>query len=59
MSEIINLRRFSKQKRREEARQEAAENAAKYGRTPAERKKSEAEAERLKNRLDGHIREEP
>ncbi len=59
MSKIINLRRFSKQKQREVARQKAAENAAKFGRTPEQRQKDEEDARRLKKHLDGHIREDP
>jgi len=59
MSEIINLRTFSKQKKRELHAKKAAENAAKYGRTKAEKKAEEEAAKTAARRLDGHKRADP
>jgi hypothetical protein len=59
MSEIINLRTVSKQKKRELHARKAAENAAKYGRTKAERKAELATSEAAARRLDGHKRTDP
>lgn len=56
MSEIINLRTFSKQKKRELHAKKAAESAAKYGRTKAEKKAEEEAAKTAARRLDGHKR---
>jgi hypothetical protein len=59
MSEMVNLRMFSKQKRRELDRKKAAEGAAKHGRTKAEKKAEEAAARTAARHLDGHKRTEP
>jgi hypothetical protein len=59
MAKIINLRRFSKQKQREEQARQAAENAVKFGRTKAERALTEKQNAASEARLDGHKREDP
>jgi hypothetical protein len=59
MSEVISLRTFSKQKKRELHARKAAENAAKYGRTKAEKKAELAASEAAARRLDGHKRTDP
>ena len=56
---MVNLRMFSKQKRRELDRKKAAEGAAKHGRTKAEKKAEEAAARTAARHLDGHKRTEP
>ena len=56
-AKIINLARARKDRNRAEARQIADENAAKHGRTKAERKRQEAEAARQSDTLDAHQRE--
>ena len=59
MSEIVNLRLFSKQKKRHLHAEKATENAAKHGRTKAEKKAERAAAEAAARRLDGHKRADP
>jgi hypothetical protein len=59
MSETINLRTFSKQKKRELDSRRAAESAAKHGRTKAEKKAEFAALETAARRLDGHKRTDP
>jgi hypothetical protein len=56
MSEIINLRTVSKQKKRQMQARKAAENAAKHGRTKAEKKAELAASKAAARRLDGHKR---
>lgn len=53
MAEIVNLRRARKDKARRDAEVAAAANRASHGRTPAERKRDEAEARRLAKIVDG------
>ena len=54
MAEIVNLRRFRKQKQRAE-RQDAAEaNRRKHGLTAAEKKQKAAEEALAERRLAGH-----
>ncbi|MEF3046197.1 DUF4169 family protein [Pseudotabrizicola sp. L79] len=57
MAEIINLRTVKKQAARAAARKSADANAAKFGRSRAERSLTEAEAEQAARKLDGHRRE--
>jgi hypothetical protein len=57
MAEIINLRTAKKQAARKAARARGDENAAKFGRTKAERDLQAAEAAKSSRDLDGHRRE--
>ena len=57
MAEIVNLRQAKKQAARKAARAKGDENAAKFGRTKAEREVQEARAEKAARDLDGHRRE--
>ena len=57
MTGPINLNRERKLRARREARRRADENAARHGRTKAERATQETEAERAATRLDDHRRE--
>ena len=59
MAEIVNLRQAKKQAARKAARAAADANAAKFGRTKAERKLETARAEQAERRIDGHLREPP
>lgn len=59
MAEILNIRRFSKQKMREKRAVEASENAAKHGRTKEEKSRDRAAAKALKKHLDSHKRHDP
>lgn len=54
MAEIVNLTRFRKAQARTQARRDADANAAKFGRTKAERKLEEARAEQAQARLEAH-----
>lgn len=54
MSQITNLTRFRKQKAREDARRQADENAAKFGRTRAQKDAEARDAERAAQHLDRH-----
>ena len=54
MASIINLNRFRKKKKREEAAQTADENRAKFGRTKAQKNKDILEKEQAASHLDGH-----
>ncbi len=54
MSNIINLNRFRKTKKRSEEVQTAAENRSKFGRTKSAKTKETSEAEETARRLDGH-----
>ena len=54
MAEIINLNRFRKNKRRAEKRQEADENAVKFGRSKAEKELDQARQSKADRDLDGH-----
>jgi len=58
MAEVVNLRSARKGKARAEARAEADENAAKFGRTKAQKAREAAEAERIKAELDGKKRQD-
>lgn len=58
MAEIVNLNRFRKQAARAEARATADANAAKFGRSKAQKKLEEAEAAKARATLDAHRRED-
>lgn len=57
MAEIINLRQAKKQAARKAARSQADANAAKFGRTKAERDLERLHAEEATRALDAHKRE--
>lgn len=57
MADPVNLSQFRKQRARAEARQVADANAAKFGRSKAQRLREAAEAEQARRRLEGHRRE--
>jgi hypothetical protein len=57
MAEIVNLRSVKKQAARKADRAAADANAAKFGRTKAERELEQARAERAAQQLDAHKRE--
>ncbi len=57
MAEIVNLRQAKKAKARGAARVEADANAAKFGRSKAEKAREAAEAARAKAELDGKKRD--
>ena len=57
MAEVINLRTAKKQAARKAARSVADANAAKHGRTKAERELEKARAEKAAKVLDSHKRE--
>lgn len=57
MTQPVNLNRFRKQKARAEKRRTGDENAAKHGRSKAEKLLDEARAEKARRDLDGHERE--
>ncbi len=55
---VINLRAARKAKTRAAAKSRADENAARHGRSKAERAQDAAEADKSARHLDGHKREE-
>ena len=55
---IVNLNTARKQAARAQKRVQADANAAKFGRTKAQRKLEETEADMARNKLDQHKREE-
>jgi len=57
MGEIINLRAARKAALRAKARAQGDENAAKFGRSKAERTQSAAHEEKARRDLDAHRRE--
>ncbi len=57
MAEIVILRQVKKQAARKAARTKANANAAKFGRTGAERALERARAEKATKTLDAHRRE--
>lgn len=59
MAEITNLNRFRKQRSRDDARRAGDANAAKFGRTRAERAAEAQDATRAARHLDQHRRETP
>lgn len=58
MAGITNLNRFRKQQARAEARRTADANAAKHGRTKAQRLAEKAQAERAARHLDQHRKDD-
>lgn len=58
MTEIINLRAKRKETDRKAARAQADTNAAKFGRTKAERDLEAARAAKAARALDGHKRDD-
>ncbi|SOB91937.1 MULTISPECIES: DUF4169 family protein [Rhodobacter] len=58
MAEIINLNRFRKAAARQEARTKADANAAKFGRTKAQKQLEEAQAQKARDLLDGAKRDD-
>ncbi|MFN7223127.1 MAG: DUF4169 family protein [Paracoccaceae bacterium] len=57
MAKIVNLRQVKKQVARKVARAQADENAAKFGRTKAERDLHKAQAEKSARDLAAHKRD--
>jgi sRNA-binding protein len=57
MAKIVNLRAARKAKERETSRAAGDQNAAKFGRTKAEKDLEKARAEKARRDLDGHARE--
>lgn len=57
MSQVTNLNQFRKQKARAEKRAQGDANAAKFGRTKAERDLEPARKDKERRDLDGHKRE--
>ncbi len=57
MAKVTNLNRFRKQKARAEKRARADENAAKHGRTKAQKALETARADKAARDLDGHEKE--
>jgi uncharacterized protein DUF4169 len=53
MASVVNLNRFRKEKKHEDAKQRAAENRARHGRTKAERRGEEEAKQRMDELLDG------
>lgn len=58
MTQITNLNRFRKQKAREDARQQADANAAKHGRTKAQKLTEQADKDRAAKHLNGVKRDD-
>ena len=57
MDKIVNLNRFRKEKARAEARAKGDANAAKFGRSKAERTLEAAQKQKAAQKLDGHLRD--
>jgi len=57
MAEIINLRAVKKARSRTETRAQADANAAKFGRTKAERAIEKTHSDKARQALDAHKRE--
>ena len=51
---LVNLNRARKDRARETARRQAEENAARFGRSKADRAAEAAKAEKARRDLDGH-----
>jgi Domain of unknown function (DUF4169) len=58
VGEIVNLKRFKKQKAREDRADEAASNRMKFGQSKFEKSLAKAEKTSAEKRLDAHQREE-
>lgn len=54
MADLVNLRRFRKQKARKAAEEDAQTNRVRFGRTLAERQETRAQDDLEQRRLDGH-----
>jgi len=54
---VVNLSRARKARARDDKRRQADANAAKHGRSKAERQAGQEQAERAKRHLDGHERD--
>jgi hypothetical protein len=52
VTSVVNLNRFRKAKKRDEAQQRAAENRAAFGHTKAERQERDKESRRSEQELD-------
>ncbi|PIE15482.1 MAG: DUF4169 domain-containing protein [Rhodobacterales bacterium] len=57
MSNVTNLNQFRKQKARADKKTRADANAAKFGRTRAEKELEQAQAEKARRDLDGKERD--
>ena len=57
VAQIINLRTLRKQAERDSARKSADANAAKHGRTKAEKSLTKARADKAERDLDAHRRD--
>jgi hypothetical protein len=53
VTSVVNLNRFRKTKKREEAAQRAAENRVLHGRSKEERRRADDERGRARRELDG------
>ena len=53
MGEIVNLRSQRRRRDKQQAAQQAADNRARHGRTPAEKRRDAIEAARRESGLDG------
>ena len=58
MAEILNLNKARKAKAKTDAKTQAVENRAKFGRTKADKALEAARADKLKRDLDGAKRED-
>ncbi len=54
MNDVVNLRRFRKQRTREENEKQAQAQRVAFGRSKAERERSAMEAEKASRDLEGH-----
>jgi hypothetical protein len=57
MADIVNLRRFRKQKARSQAGKAADQNRVLFGRSKADKARDRAEQQAASDLLDGHRRE--
>ncbi|HHL21339.1 MAG TPA: DUF4169 family protein [Aliiroseovarius sp.] len=58
MAKVTNLNRFRKEKARAERRARADANAARFGRSKAQKARDKAHAEKMARNLDAHERED-
>ena len=54
MAKVLNLRREKKRRARNRARETGDANAARHGRSGAEKRAEAAERERVRRELEGH-----
>lgn len=59
MGEVINLRRFRKDKTRDEAQKQAQANRALHGRSKSEKQRTAAESEAACRHVEGHRLDKP